>query len=156
MRDGIEFSERCSAEEGVIAAAKRCNVEDQVLSGEPNTTSSVTVPVQRASTPGITRLKVVLLGLILDGSIPIFRTVSSYIRLRLLPPSIRTLVRWNPSTIGSSTKVADPPWRMLVGWSLRSKVIGQADHGLNFGDTGSTEYTSHSARFLSFFSMWVS
>ena len=42
------------------------------LSGEPKTTSSVIVPVQRASTPGITPLKVVFVGLILEGSIPVF------------------------------------------------------------------------------------
>src|SRR3954462_10660583 len=44
---------------------------------------------------------------------------------------------------------------MLVGWSLRSKVIGQEDHGLNFGATGSIAYTSRSARFLSLLGMWV-
>src|SRR3954465_2242775 len=38
---------------------------------------------------------------------------------------------------------------MLVGWSLRSKVIGQEDHGLNLGATGSIAYTSRSACFLS-------
>ena len=32
-------------------------------------------PEQRASTPGITPLKVVFVGLILDGSMPILRTV---------------------------------------------------------------------------------
>ena len=42
------------------------------LSGGPNTTTSLKELVQQASTPGITPLKVVLLGLILDGSIPIF------------------------------------------------------------------------------------
>ena len=46
------------------------------LSGEPNTTYNVREPVQRASMLGITPLKVVLLWLILDGSIPILRTVS--------------------------------------------------------------------------------
>src|SRR3954466_212191 len=44
---------------------------------------------------------------------------------------------------------------MLVGWSRRSKVIGQEDHGLNFGATGSIAYTSSSARFLSLLGMWV-
>ena len=34
MRDGIEFGERCSAKEGVIVIAKRCDVEDQVLTSE--------------------------------------------------------------------------------------------------------------------------
>ena len=48
----------------------------QKLSGEPNTTSSIREPVQRASGPGITPLKVVLPWLILVGSIPILRTVS--------------------------------------------------------------------------------
>ena len=33
------------------------------LSGDPKTTSSVMEPVQRASTPGITPLKLVLVGL---------------------------------------------------------------------------------------------
>src|SRR3954467_14854410 len=44
---------------------------------------------------------------------------------------------------------------MLVGWSLRSKVIGQEDHGLNFGATGSSAYTSRNARFRSLLGMWV-
>src|SRR3954468_4208265 len=57
--------------------------------------------------------------------------------------------------IGSRTNAAKPPWRMLVGWSLRSKVIGQEDHGLNFGATGSIAYTSRSARFLSRLGMCV-
>src|SRR4051812_34079724 len=43
--------------------------------------------------------------------------------------------------IGSRTNAANPPWRILVGWSLGSKVIGQEDHGLNFGATGSNAYT---------------
>ena len=46
------------------------------LSGDPKTTSSVIEPVQRASTLGMTHLKVVLVGLILDGSMPILRIVS--------------------------------------------------------------------------------
>src|SRR3954470_24245397 len=44
---------------------------------------------------------------------------------------------------------------MLVGWSLRSKVIVQEDHGLNFGETGSIAYTSLNARFRSLLGMWV-
>ncbi len=61
----------------------------------------------------------------------------------------------NPSTIGSKTNAANQPWRMLVGWSLRSKVIGQEDHGLNFGATSSTTYTSLNARFRSLLGTWV-
>ena len=57
--------------------------------------------------------------------------------------------------IGSKTNAANPPWRMLVGWSLRSKVIGQEDHGLNFGATISIVYTSLSARFRSLLGMCV-
>src|SRR3954469_2405916 len=44
---------------------------------------------------------------------------------------------------------------MLVGWSLRSKVIGQEDHGLNFGATGSSAYTFRSARSRSLLGMWA-
>ena len=47
----------------------------QKLSGDPKTTSNVIEPVQRASTPGITPLEVVLVGLILEGSMPILRSV---------------------------------------------------------------------------------
>src|SRR3954463_13634346 len=57
--------------------------------------------------------------------------------------------------IGSRTNAANSPWRILVGWSLRSKVIGQEDHGLNFGATGSKAYTSLNARFHSLLGMWV-
>ena len=46
------------------------------LSGDPKTTSSVIEPVQQASTPGMTPLKVVFVGLILKGSIPILCTIS--------------------------------------------------------------------------------
>ena len=42
-----------------------------------------------------------------------------------------------------------------MGWSLRSKVIGQEDHGFNFGATGSNAYKSLSARFRSLLGMWV-
>ena len=46
------------------------------LSGDPKTTSSVTEPVQLASTPGMTPLKVVFVGLIRDGLMPILCIVS--------------------------------------------------------------------------------
>ena len=46
------------------------------LSGEPNVTSNTREPVQWAFMTGITPLKVVLLRLILEGPIPILRTVS--------------------------------------------------------------------------------
>ena len=42
-----------------------------------------------------------------------------------------------------------------MGWSLRSKVIGQEHHGLNFGATGSIAYTSLIACFRSLLGMWV-
>ena len=43
----------------------KINSSLQKLSGDPKTTSSVTEPVQLASTPGMTPLKVVFVGLIL-------------------------------------------------------------------------------------------
>ena len=64
----------------MIATSERSYVEEYLLYSkvieEPNTTSNVKEPVQRSSMPGITPLKVVLLGLILDGSIPILQIVS--------------------------------------------------------------------------------
>ena len=68
----IESSKRCSLRKGTMS---KINSSLRKLSGEPKTTSNVRELVQRASMPGITPLKVVLLRLILDGSIPI-RTVS--------------------------------------------------------------------------------
>ena len=47
----------------------------QKLSGDLKTTSSVIEPVQRASTPGMTPLKVVFVGLIHDGLMPILHCV---------------------------------------------------------------------------------
>lgn len=80
VRDRIEAGESGSSEQCVIATTKRDNIKDQFFTTEvvrePNTTSSVNEPVQWASMSGITPLKVVLLGLILDGSMPILRTVS--------------------------------------------------------------------------------
>ena len=46
----------------------RINSSLQKLSGDPKTTSSVTEPIQLASTPGMMPLKVVFVGLILEGS----------------------------------------------------------------------------------------
>ena len=80
MRDHIEagksgLSEQCmiAATEGAMLKIKSSLRE---LPGEPKTTSSMIEPVQRASLLGITPLKVVLVGLILDGSMPILWTVS--------------------------------------------------------------------------------
>ena len=80
MRHRVELCEHGLSEQCVIAATERdymkINSSLWKLSGDPKTTSSVTEPVQLASTPGMTPLKVVLVGLILGGSMPIFRTVS--------------------------------------------------------------------------------
>ena len=53
----------------------KINYSLRKLSGDPKTTSSVTEPVQLASTPGITPLKVVFVGLILEGSMPILHCI---------------------------------------------------------------------------------
>ena len=64
----------------MIATSEGYDIEDLVFTvevvGRAEDTSSVIEPEQWASTPGITPLKVVLVGLILDGSIPILRTMS--------------------------------------------------------------------------------
>ena len=80
MQYRIESGECGSSEQCVIATAEGDNIEDHLLALEvvwdPKTTSSVIEPVQQASTPGMTPLKLVFVGLILKGSIPILRTVS--------------------------------------------------------------------------------
>ena len=48
--------------------SSECGSSEQCVVTTTETTSSVIEPVQRASTPGITPLKVVLVGLILEGS----------------------------------------------------------------------------------------
>ena len=76
----VESSKRGSSEKCMVAAAEgaisKINSSLWKLSGEPKTTSSVIEPVQWASTPGITPLKVVIVGLIREGLMPILRTVS--------------------------------------------------------------------------------
>ena len=88
--------EGSSSKEGMITTSEgdyvKKNVLDAVVIG-PNTTSRFTLPEHYASAPGIIPLNLVLLGRIHAGSICIFLTVSAYMRLRLLPPSIRTRVR---------------------------------------------------------------
>ena len=76
----VESSKRSSFEQCMIAAAEWDDIKTisslSKLSGDPKITSSVIEPVQRAFTSGMTPLKVVFVGLILDGLMPIFRTVS--------------------------------------------------------------------------------
>ena len=76
----VESSKRNSSEQCVVAAVKgtilKINSSLRKLSGELKTTSSVIEPVQWASTPGMTPLKVVFVGLIREGLMPILRTVS--------------------------------------------------------------------------------
>ena len=76
----IESGECGSSEQCVIATTEGDNIEDysslRKLSGDLKTTSSVIEPVQLASTLGMTPLKMVFVGLILEGSIPILRVVS--------------------------------------------------------------------------------
>ena len=80
MRYRIESGECGSSEQCVITTAEghdmKINSSLRKLSGDAKTTSSVIEPVQLASTPGITPLKVVLVGLVLEGSMPILRIVS--------------------------------------------------------------------------------
>ena len=76
----IESSECGSSEQCMIATAEgaisKINPSLWKLSRDPKTTYSVIEPVQRASTPGMTPLKVVFVGLIREGLMPILRTVS--------------------------------------------------------------------------------
>ena len=68
----VESSKRGSSQQCVIATAKGDDIEInsslRKFFGDPKTTCRVIEPVQRASTPGITPLKVVFVGLILDGA----------------------------------------------------------------------------------------
>ena len=76
----IESSKCSLSEQCVIAAAEgtisKINSSLRKLSGDPKTTSSMIEPVQRTSTPSMTPLKVVLVGLIRDELMPIFCVVS--------------------------------------------------------------------------------
>ena len=79
--DGVEMSERCAAQQCVITVVEWDDVEDQVLAEEVVRRTKHHFHGKGARAAGlhtrITTLKVVLLGLILDGSIPIFLTVSA-------------------------------------------------------------------------------
>lgn len=61
-----------------------------------------------AFVPEMMSLNCVWVSLMQDDRMSICSRVARYKKLRLLSPSIRTLVRWQPSTIGSSTRVAFP------------------------------------------------
>ena len=55
---------------------RKMGIDPSRIKPTKTTFKGVIPGVQLASTPGITPLKVVLVGLILEGSMPIFRTVS--------------------------------------------------------------------------------
>ena len=80
MQQCVESGECGPSKQCVIAVAKgamsKINSLLQKLSEDPKTTSRVIEPVQQASTPGMTPLKVVFVGLIRDGLVPILHTVS--------------------------------------------------------------------------------
>jgi hypothetical protein len=63
----------------------------------------------------------------LDREMPMVSRVSTYKMLRLLPPSISTLVRCLLPMMGSTTSGQLPSRGTLGGWSPRSKVIGVLD-----------------------------
>ena len=71
MRDRIKTGKSGSSEQCVISTAEGDDIKDQVFASEvvwrTEDNFQCFEPVQRASTPGITPLKVVLVGLILDG-----------------------------------------------------------------------------------------
>jgi hypothetical protein len=61
-------------------------------------------------------------------SMPMALSVSTYMMLRPLPPSISTLVSRFVLTIRSMTSRYLLGYRTCSGWSKRSKVMEESDH----------------------------
>jgi hypothetical protein len=72
-----------------------------------------------------------------DRSMPMASRVSAYMRLRLLPLSISTLVRRFVLKITSTPSRHLHSCGMLLGWSDRSKVMADSDYRINEGVAGS-------------------
>ena len=64
-------------------------------------------------------------------------SVSMYMMLRPLPPSISTLVSHFAPTTGLTTSGYLPGCGTLSGWSVRSKVMVDSDHRRKAGVAGS-------------------
>ena len=114
----------------------KINSSLQKLSGDPKTTSSVIESVQQASTPGMTPLKVVLVGLILEGSMPILRTVYPEEQVQAAATIHEDSCEMESVNDGikdqcSRTAMTD------TGRMVPAIEGDQNDHGLNFGATGS-------------------
>ena len=69
--------------------------------------------------------------------LPMASNVSAYMMLRLLPPSISTLVSHFVPMIGSTMSGYHPSYGMLSEWSVRSKVMADSDHWRKEGAAGS-------------------
>ena len=77
--------------------------------------------------PGMMPWKGTLVGRMRDRSTPMASSVSAYMMLRPLPPSISTLVSHFEPTMRSTTSGYLPGCGMISGWSVRSKVIADSN-----------------------------
>jgi hypothetical protein len=77
-----------------------------------------------------------LIGQMHDRLTPMASSVSVYMMLRPLPPSISTLVSHFMLTIGSTMSRNLPNYGMLFRWSDRSKVITDPEHRRKEGMAG--------------------
>ena len=67
-------------------------------------------------------------GWMRDRLMPMASSISAYMILRPLPPSISTLVSHFVPMIGSTTSEYLPDCGTLSEWSVRSKVTANSDH----------------------------
>ena len=78
-----------------------------------------------------------IIGRIRNRLKPMVLSISAYMMLRPLPPSISTLVSRFVPTIGLTISGYLPSYGTLSGWSVRSKVMADSDHRRKVGAAGS-------------------
>ena len=94
-------------------------------------------PSGMACFPGMIPWKGTPVGRMRARSMPIASSVSAYMMLRPLPPSISTLVSYFVLTIGLTTSRYLPGCGTLSRWLVQSKVMANSDHRRKAGVAGS-------------------
>src|SRR4051812_35099139 len=111
------------------------------LSGVPNCTSSNILPNGYVGFSGVIPGNRVSVGFRLAKEMCIFVSVSAYIRLMLLPPSINILGTSYPSITAGNTSADCPGLGTCGGWSSFVNPIGWSDQ-LRYSTVGGGDVTA--------------
>ena len=115
----------------------KCKGLHPIIGRIPEGDGQIDLPKRHTCFLGTMPWKGAPVGRMRDRSMPMASSVSAYMMLRPLPPSISTLVSRFMPMIGSTMSGYLPSCGTLFGWSVRSKVMADFDHRRKVGMAGS-------------------